>query len=59
MTKDFLILGDFRGRAERASVEPIARRRLWRVDRDEVDAVIAAMTPEARVVLDPSGSPAP
>lgn len=57
MTKDFLILGDFRGRAERTSVEPIARRRLWRVDRDEVDAVIAAMTPEARVVLDPSGSP--
>ena len=42
------ILGDFGARAQPAgasSQPPLARRRAWRVDRDEVDSTLAAIAP--------------
>ncbi|MGH2899365.1 MAG: type VI secretion system contractile sheath domain-containing protein, partial [Solirubrobacteraceae bacterium] len=49
------VLGNFSGRARGA--DALAARRAWRVDRDDVDAVIARLAPELRIVLDPSEPP--
>ncbi|MEP6491164.1 MAG: type VI secretion system contractile sheath large subunit [bacterium] len=54
------LLGDFSGRSSRktdASGAPLAKRRARRVDRDDVDAVIAAMNPEVHVTIDPAEPP--
>lgn len=59
MMHDFLILGDFsgRGRDGRAAAEPLAKRRIWRVDRDDLDDVIDRMAPAVSVAIDPDAPP--
>ncbi len=51
------IVGDFSG-SSAASGTPLAKRRAWRVDRDDIDAVLSKMAPSLRIVLDPSEAPA-
>lgn len=47
-----LILGNFSG--HRDDRPPLARRTIWRVDRDGIDAAIAGIAPELRLVTDPA-----
>ena len=56
---DLLILGDFAARehVERAPREPLARRKTWRVDRDNVDEVMTAIAPELRIAIEPDAPP--
>ncbi len=49
-----VIFGEFGGRA---NASPLAMRRMWRVDRDDVDTVLSKIAPELRVTLDPSEPP--
>jgi type VI secretion system protein ImpC len=48
MTHELLIVGDFRAREHtpRAAPEPLAHRSTRRVDRDDLDEALAAMSPE-------------
>lgn len=53
------LLGDFSGRAGRVAAESggaIARRSAWRVDRDDLDAVLAELAPTLRLSLEPGGA---
>ena len=55
-----VILGDFSARSARGgavNTVPLARRRVRRVDRDDLDAAIAAIAPELRLTLDPAEPP--
>lgn len=49
------IFGDFSGGA--AAGTPLAKRRAWRVDRDDVDSVLSRLAPSVRIALDPSEPP--
>jgi type VI secretion system protein ImpC len=54
------ILGDFSARSHRdaaANPVPLARRRVWRFDRDEVDKVLAGIAPTLQLTIDPSEPP--
>jgi len=54
------ILGDFSGRAGRpaaANAAPLSKRRVWRVDRDEVDSVLGSIAPELHITIDPNQPP--
>lgn len=52
------ILGDFSGRTETSSgAAPVAGRRAWRVDRDDLDAAIAGIRPALRLRLLPELDP--
>ena len=58
------ILGDFAGRAHRGAVDtanaaktPLAKRRAVRIDRDDVDAVLARVSPRLEFAIDPSEAP--
>lgn len=50
------IFGDFGGSGAGKST-PLGQRRAWRVDRDDVDAVMSQIVPALRVALDPSEPP--
>jgi type VI secretion system protein ImpC len=50
------IFGDFAGAGAGKSA-PLAQRRTWRVDRDDVDAVMSQLVPTLRVALDPNDAP--
>ncbi|HEX3868128.1 MAG TPA: type VI secretion system contractile sheath large subunit [Gemmatimonadaceae bacterium] len=54
-----LILGDFGAREHRGSSDAagIGARRPRRVDRDDLDAAIAAVAPELRLALEPGSAP--
>jgi type VI secretion system protein ImpC len=57
-----VLLGAYAGarNVDRATLETtILGRRAVRVDRDDIDAAIAALKPSADVVLDPSAAPTP
>ena len=51
-----LIAGPFGGRGGAERV-PLAERRVWRVDRDDYDDVLARVAPTLRLELSPDGSP--
>lgn len=51
------ILGDFSGRAADGRRGGLSRRRAWRVDRDDLDAAIAAMAPRVSLALEPNTPP--
>jgi len=54
------IFGDFGARAKRveaSSQPPLARRRAWRVDRDDLDAALAAIAPELNLSIQPDEPP--
>ncbi|HEY9228547.1 MAG TPA: type VI secretion system contractile sheath large subunit [Gemmatimonadaceae bacterium] len=51
------ILGNFSGRAGQPGSPSLDRRRVWRVDRDDLDMVIAGIAPELRIAIDPSEPP--
>lgn len=53
------MVGDFSARSHRDAPHPtpLPRRRVWRVDRDEVDPVLAGIAPELHLTLDPSEPP--
>ena len=50
------IFGDFGGSSAGKST-PLGQRRTWRVDRDDVDAVMSQLVPTVRIALDPSDPP--
>jgi type VI secretion system protein ImpC len=60
MIHDLLILGDFAGRGQdgRAAAQPLAQRRIWQVDRDDLDDVIGRIAPKVSVVVDSAATPA-
>ena len=52
------LLGDFSGRGSRGAAETgnaIARRSAWRVDRDDLEPVMAELAPTLRFSLEPGG----
>ena len=51
------IVGNFSGRVSTGTSRPVAGRRTWRIDRDEVDAVLSRIAPELHITLDPSEPP--
>lgn len=52
------VLGDFSGRSETsAGAAPVAGRRAWRVDRDDLDAAIAGIRPALRLRIMPELDP--
>ena len=51
------ILGDFSGHAPDGSRGGLTRRRAWRVDRDDLDAAIAAIAPRVSLALEPNAPP--
>jgi type VI secretion system protein ImpC len=51
-----VICGDFSG-SDASSKPPVAQRRFWRIDRDDVDTVLARIAPAARIELEPSDGP--
>lgn len=51
-----LILGDFGGTRRQESA-PLARRTVWRLDRDGIDAAIAGIAPEISLTIDPGAEP--
>lgn len=51
------IFGNFSGRSGENASRPFTGRRPWRVDRDDLDSVMARIAPELRITLDPSEAP--
>jgi type VI secretion system ImpB/VipA family protein len=58
------ILGDFSARAHRGAIDtaaaaktPLAKRRALRIDRDDLDAVLARVAPRLEIAIDPLQPP--
>lgn len=52
------VVGDFSGRSQRSSAEPISQRRVWRVDCDNFDEVMGKLGAKLRLSLSPTAGEA-